>query len=34
MIWIIVFEIVFWVLHYANTQNTKYDFELLDEEFM
>ena len=32
MIWIIIFEIVFWVLHHVSTQNVKSDVDLFGEE--
>nr|DAP41679.1 MAG TPA: hypothetical protein [Caudoviricetes sp.] len=32
MIWIIIFEIVFWVLHYVSTRNVKSDVELWGKE--
>ncbi len=32
MIWIILIEAVFWVLHYASTRNLKFDVELWNEE--
>lgn len=32
MIWIIIFEIVFWVLHHVSTRNVKSDVELFGKE--
>jgi len=32
MIWIIILEIVFWVLHYVSIQNVKSDVELWGKE--
>jgi hypothetical protein len=32
MIWIIIFEIVFWVLHHVSTRNVKSDVELWGKE--
>lgn len=32
MIWIIIFEIVFWVLHYIGTRNIKSDVDLWNDE--
>jgi hypothetical protein len=32
MIWIIILEIVFWVLHYVSTRNVKSDVELWGKE--
>lgn len=32
MIWIIIFEIVFWVLHHVSTRNVKSDVDLFGEE--
>lgn len=32
MIWIIIFEVVFWVLHYVSTRSIKSDIELWGDD--